>query len=289
MKIFFDIGATKTRVACSRDGRKIDAKEIFQTRENFEDEIEELAKVSEKISAASPALFGGSDGKIEVVCGGVSASFYPGNSVIFASPNLPDWHGKPIKEAVEKRFGAPAIFENDAAVCGLGEAVFGAGKNFEIVMYITVSTGVGGARIVGGKIDWNAFGFQPGQQIIDADGTLCPSCNSDGGLEGHVSGAVAKRRFKTNPRKIINSDFWSEQARWLSYGLYNSVLHWSPEVVVLGGSMITGSPAIPVEKVEFHLKDLMAIFPEIPLVKKAELADDSGILGAMEYTRQSGF
>jgi glucokinase len=53
---------------------------------------------------------------------------------------------------------------------GLGEAVFGAGKGREIVVYMTISTGVGGARIVGGKIDASAMGFEPGHQIIDACG-----------------------------------------------------------------------------------------------------------------------
>src|SRR3989339_806271 len=50
---------------------------------------------------------------------------------------------------LEGGFGAPAVIENDAAVVGLGEARYGAGKSYEIVAYLTISTGVGGAKISG--------------------------------------------------------------------------------------------------------------------------------------------
>ena len=61
---------------------------------------------------------------------------------------------------------------NDSDLDGLGEATVGAGKGFNIVAYITVSTGIGGVRIVGGKIDVSTYGFEPGHQIIDADGSI---------------------------------------------------------------------------------------------------------------------
>src|SRR6185436_9338463 len=54
---------------------------------------------------------------------------------------------------LNKLFNCPVYLENDAALCGLGEASVGAGQGSKIMVYLTISTGVGGARIVGGKID----------------------------------------------------------------------------------------------------------------------------------------
>ena len=80
----------------------------------------------------------------------------------------------------------------------------GAGKGEEIVAYIKVSTGIGGVRIVDGKIDRNILGFEPGYQIIDPTGTLCPICDSAGHLKSHVSGAALEARFNKRAYKITD-------------------------------------------------------------------------------------
>jgi predicted NBD/HSP70 family sugar kinase len=149
---------------------------------------------------------------------------------------------------------------------------------------MTVSTGVGGVRIVDGEIDKSAMGFEPGHQIIDADGTLCPECKSvPGYLERYVSGSAIEMRHGKKAYEIDDPGVWDEAARFLAYGLNNTIVHWSPDVVILGGS-VTGK--IPLDKVRVYLADILKIFPEPPLIRKAVLGDFGGLYGALHFLNE---
>jgi predicted NBD/HSP70 family sugar kinase len=186
---------------------------------------------------------------------------------------------------------APVYIENDTAVVGLGEAVFGAGKFHDIVAYISVSTGVGGVRIVHKQIDVSAAGFEPGHQIIDAGGGLevrGEPAYQNRTLEAYVSGSSVEARYHKKPFEIEQPEFWEHMARILAYGLNNTIVHWSPEIVVIGGSMMK-KIGIPVDRVAAHLKGILHIYPEIPVIAKSELEDVGGLYGAMQLikTRKS--
>ena len=119
-----------------------------------------------------------------------------------------------------KTVGRPLYLENDAALAGLGEATLGAGRGRDIVAYLTISTGVGGVRIVDGKIDRKAVGFEPGQQIINfAD-------NESQTLEANVSGQALQKKYGIKPHDLTDQKIWQEVARTLAYGIYNTILHW---------------------------------------------------------------
>ena len=161
------------------------------------------------------------------------------------------WDGiiKIKSDLVENFKETEIIIENDASMAGVGEAQFGAGRGFEIVAYITVSTGVGGAKIVNGKIDEHAVGFEPGKQIMDV--------NSGKTLEDMISGKALQEKFGKHPKEIKDQGVWDNHAWLLAIGLNNIIMEWSPNCVVLGGSMITGDPCIPLDKTENYLKDIL--------------------------------
>jgi hypothetical protein len=70
--------------------------------------------------------------------------------------------------------------------------------------------------------------------------------------------------------------------------LANSILHWSPDVVVLGGSIIVGPHnTLPLERIEKKLRELLPHLPQIPKLKKATLGDLGGLHGAMALVRQA--
>ena len=266
------------RLAISRDSKSFDEPKIVETPQDFNAGMSLFQKITLELSGGE---------KINAAAGGIAGPLDRGKTKLINSPNLPGWIDKPLKETLQKIIKAPAYLENDAAVVGLGEAVNGAGRDEEIVAYITVSTGIGGARIVDGKIDRNIFGFEPGHQIIDPIGALCPMCGSAGHLEGHVSGAAFKARFNKRAYEITDPQIWEEGAKWLAYGLNNTAVYWSPSVIVLGGSMITTqSPGILIERVSHHLKKTLTIFPERPRLAKAELGDIGGLYGALEILKQ---
>ena len=145
---------------------------------------------------------------------------------------------------------------------------------------MTISTGVGGTRIVGGKIDKNAMGLEPGHQII-------PCCNENGkimSLENCVSGVAFKKRYQKEPYEILDKEIWDKTAESLAYGLNNTIVHWSPDIIVLGGSMMK-KIGISIPRTVFYLKNINKIFPNLPLIKKAVLKDLGGIYGAMAFLR----
>lgn len=278
MYIAFDIGGTKMRIAASRDCRELVGEpRIVETPKDFDEGVELFGKLAGELRGGE---------KIEMAGGGIAGPLDKEKAKLLNSPNIPGWIGKPLKDKLSKILEAPVHIANDTAIVGLGEAHFGAGKGYNIVVYITVSTGVGGARIVGGVIDERAFGFEPGHQIIDIDNTVCPKCLS-GQLEDLISGTAIEHRFDMKPYEVKDVHLWNEELpKLLSYGLANTIMHWSPDVVVLGGSMVVGDPAISISQTEKYLKEILKIFPELPDIKKAECGDLGGLYGALAFIDQ---
>jgi len=176
------------------------------------------------------------------------------------------------------------LVQNDASMSSLGDALLGAGRGFNIMAYITIGTGVGGARIVDGKIDRTSIGFEPGHQIVDIDQTVFPKAGGKM-LEDYISGAAVYKIFGKKPKEIKDPVFWDGIAKILAYGLANNTVHWSPDVIVLGGSMINGDPAIPIDATVKYLHEVLKIYPTLPVIKKSELGDQGGLYGALEYAK----
>ena len=123
----------------------------------------------------------------------VGASF--GGAVDFASGcvrqglHTGGWDGFPLKDRLEAHFGLPAVVENDGNASALGESCYGAAQGAGDLLYITVSTGVGGGRVLGGKIWRGSQGLagEIGHTVIMPDGPLC-ACGKRGCLERLAAG-----------------------------------------------------------------------------------------------------
>lgn len=271
MKLLFDIGGTKMRMAVTKDCEVFDEPKIIQTPKNFKEMIEIFKNTADELSKGE---------KIEIAGGGVKGPFNREKTMVVNSSKFLDWNNKPLKESLEKAISAPVFIENDTAIAGLGEMQYGAGKDAEIGVYMTVSTGVGGARFVNGQIDKNRFGFEPGHQIfnIKDENTLIS-------LQDIVSGEALEKRAGKRAYEVNDESEWDKIALYLAYGLYNTILHWSPDIVVLGGSMINGKPSISIEKVKEYLNNIDSKFFESPEIKGAELNDLGGLYGAMSFLK----
>ena len=279
MYLLFDIGGTNMRIALSKDGATFGEPKILETPKDFDAAVLAIKNVANELAAGE---------KLIAAAGGVAGALSRDRSIFLNGPHLSGWNGKPIKKKLEELLGAPTFVENDTAVVGLGEATAGAGKGHEIVAYITVSTGVGGARIIGGRIDVSAMGFEPGHQIIDAGGALKKTSVGGFGvdLEGYISGTAITERYGKKPREITDLAFWDEMARLLAFGLNNTIVHWSPDVVVVGGAMMN-KIGIPIDRVRAHLKGILHIYPELPLIEHSALGDVGGLHGALAFVKQN--
>lgn len=115
--------------------------------------------------------------------------------LILEAPNLAGWRDVPLAARLSATFGCPAVLENDANAAGLGEYVFGAGRGSRNMIYLTVSTGIGGGLILDGRLYRGAAGAagELGHIVLDENGPLC-GCGRRGCLEAFASGtAIAAR------------------------------------------------------------------------------------------------
>ncbi len=274
--VVFDIGGTKTRVSVSEDMRTLGEVTSFTTKTSFKEGVTALKKAIDTLT----------DGKkITAIAGGIRGLLTEDRTGIQNDPVLTGWAGKSLTDSLKESYDVPIYLENDTALAGLGEAVFGAGKGIDIVVYHTVSTGVGGVKIESGTIDTASAGFEPGHQVLDIDRTILGDDVSPT-LENLVSGAGVEARMGVKPFEIPQEDtIWDELAEYLAQGLRNTILYWSPEVIVLGGSMIIGDPKIPLEAIRKYTVEVLDGFVECPFITIATLGDEAGLHGALAFLR----
>src|SRR3989344_3289391 len=258
--LLLDIGGTNTKIGVSEDLKTIKESKIIPTNFNYEEALKEIKRVAEELSGGV---------KISAVASSVKSLNKTKDSIL-VHPFVHLWEEKPLKASLEEIFCCPVILEGDGATVALGEAVFGAGKGKRIVAFLTISTGFGGAKIVDGKIDPNSMGFEPGHQIIDFKTGMA--------IEGYLSGIGFKNRFKKEAHEVTDPKVWDGAAKVLAIGINNTLVYWSPEIVILGGSMMQ---SISLDKVKQYTKETVKIFPKIPEIINASLGDEGGLYGTI--------
>lgn len=277
--VLFDIGGTKTRIGLSRDHETVTDIVAFKTPKGFE--------MGMKAVVSEIAALGVPSDEVLLVAGGIRGLIGDDRASIQNDGILSEWAGKSLAKAFKKAgYDAPLLLENDTAVAGLGEAHYGAGKNLPIVAYHSISTGVGGVKVVEGRIDAASIGFEPGHQVLDIDRTILGDDTSPT-LENLVSGAGLEDRLGVSPREIPQSDVvWKDLAGYLAQGLRNTVLYWSPDVIVLGGAMVLGEPRIELTEIRKATVEALEGFVDCPLITTATLGDSAGLWGALVLARQ---
>ena len=202
--------------------------------------------------------------------GGIAGVIEDG--VIRSSPHLPSWNASPFSQMLENALGVPTTIRNDAELAGLGEAVYGAGKGYSHVGYIGVGTGIGGANIIDGEVAPHHAGFEPGHLILDiSEAATFEQLVSGSGLLNHLG----------IPATEVSRESYDELTPALAAGLYNVMLTWSPEVLVVGGSLMNETNGYRMNDVLQELVDIPSVLPVLPLVLRAVLGDENGLYGAL--------
>ena len=272
MYLVFDIGGTNMRVGVSADGQSIKESKIIPTPKDFEQGIQVLKQAADELSKGE---------KIERVAGGIAGALDRNKTMLTKSAHVAGWAGKPLKQELERVFETGAKLENDTAIEGLGEVTHGVGKGIEIAAYVNIGTGVGGVRIVDGKIDRNGLGFEPGHQIIVPDGNPC-TCGGRGHFESYVSGAYFEGLYHQKGEEITDPKIWDEISRYVGIGLTNITVHWSPDIIILGGAV---ARRLTLDKVKIYLEEFLTVFPSSPPVVLGKLNHDAGLYGALELLK----
>ena len=235
------------------------------------------------------------------------------NKVIF-SPNLHAVEGIPLKDELEPRIGVPLTVENDANAAAWGEFRFGARRDVDHLVLVTLGTGVGGGVISHDVLLRGAQGSggELGHVTIHATGPRC-ACGNRGCLEALASGTAISRRARelasempgsalgrlAVERKILGEDVTKlaregdelalsvleEAGRWLGIGLAGFVNIFNPEVIAVGGGVMAAGELI-LESTREEVR-LRARPPSRDLVEimEATLGPESGVLGAAALAR----
>lgn len=270
MIVCIDIGGGTTRVGFSGDGKTFTKIIKFATEDIFEDEVGRMAKEINAVKVNVKAIIIAAAGLVDRK-----------NGIIISWGQKRSWWGKNIFRALSKYFPrAQMLLENDANLAGLGEAIFGAGKRYSLVGYVTLSTGVGGGLISNKRIaDYN-FGIEPGHQIVNIQETKIWSCGQKGCYESYASGTAFKQIFGISPETCTDKDVWGRYGRLVAAGMANLVALWSPEIIVIGGGVAHKFDKF-IKPLREELTNLLPMYV-IPEIAKS-LLDEPGLYGDLAY------
>ncbi len=229
---------------------------------------------------------------------------------VTGSPNLPGWDGHPIAGEIGAAFGLRVRIDNDANAAAVGEHRFGAGKGKREMVYVTLSTGIGGGAIVNNRLMRGANGnaAELGHLTLDIKGPRCP-CGGNGCFEVMASGTAIGRFARAalmsgrassltaaagsvdavNARHIfaaaqagdaLAQELVAQEIEYLGRGFAVIINTFNPERIVVGGGVASAGEWLlaPV-----RARALALAFPRLAAacdIVPAALAGDVGVVGA---------
>ncbi len=297
-----DIGATKLRVAFG------DQRGIISKLSEFTDKNHgplglsaQIIRMIHQFDIKSVDSIGiGSIGPIDISKG-----------TIIGTPNLP-FKEIPLTQPLHDEFDTPIGLLNDCTAAVLGEYNFGAGKGFENLAYITLSTGIGGGAIVDGHllIGKNGNAVEVGHLTIDPTSHLTCSCGSPGHWEAYASGNNIPKFLKNiimnefgdsilsvmtegdidrvntkilfeaaNKGDKIAIKFLEELGKINAVGFANVVNAYDPELITVGGSIALNNPNFILGPIQQYIDKYL--LNEKPRIIITPLGDEIVLYGAL--------
>lgn len=269
-----DIGGTKTLVvACDETGREVQ-RQRFPTPTALSEGLQQLVAAIETVAAGAHirAIGVSIGGPIDRRRGTVSPL------------HQPQWRDVPLRLLLEERFRCPCHIEVDTDAAALGEWHLGNVRESPLV-YVTLSTGVGGALVLDGQLYRGASGAHPelGHQIVpnefgDSEPVRC-ACGASNCLESLISGRALQQRFGCSPAELP-AETWERIGRILGHGLRNIAVLYAPRRIVLGGSIAAAAAERLVPIVVASLHEQLMLVP-VPAVSLSVFGAEGSLWGAV--------
>ncbi len=301
--IAIDVGGTHLRAAAYAPDSRIPLKRQ-RAKTHAPNE-----KIFDRMAALVEAIW---PGEVEAIGVSSPGPLDPHTGVVMAPPNMQEWRDFPLTTRLNERFGVPVFLDNDANLAGLAEWKFGAGRGHHNVLYLTISTGIGGGVILGDRLLQGHHGLaaELGHTTLDPspDAPLCgcgfrghlEAFSSGTGIENYAAERLAAGRKSTltgrpSARQIaeaaeegdeLGREAYARAGEYLGVGVANYLHIFDPSIVILGGGVSMSGPLLlePFEaslrKRVFHPRYLEGL-----VIAKAQLGDDAGLLGALALAR----
>jgi glucokinase len=232
----------------------------------------------------------------------------PVAGVVLRAPSLPGWENLQLRQILSNALQTPVYVANDANVAALGEWVYGAGQGHQDLIYLTISTGIGGGIIVNGQLLLGANGLagEMGHVTVLPDGPMC-SCGRRGHLEALASGpSIAtwvKEQLQSGVPSILSQGTqlsarqialaaadgdrlavtaFERAGTYLGEALANFINIFNPSAVILGGGVSSSGELLlrPTRKVLQRQVYSHQFLDKLKLTVAA-LGDEAGLLGAL--------
>ena len=308
-----DIGGTKIAGALvDESGTILKELRVPSPIDDSSQMIEAISEVIEQLTADS-----------QVVAVGVAAAGFlsADREIMYHAPNIAAWRNEPLKSRIESKTSFPVLLENDANAAGWAEFRFGAGKDVQSMIMLTIGTGVGGAIISEGKLLKGGFGIggELGHVLSVPEGRLC-GCGLKGCLETYASGTallLAARKLAASGdakgqrlkelasidgeltgemvyQAIMEDDagaseLIAEVGHYLGAAIgsvFVPVL--DPEIAVIGGGVSAVGEKLmsPIRQSFENSVPAKGYRPELKVVK-ATFLNQAGLIGAADLARQA--
>ncbi len=253
--------------------------------------------------------------EVKAISIGAPGPLNPHTGVVLRAPNLPGWVDFPLKQKIETWFHIPTEIGNDANLAAMAEWKFGAGRGQDDVLYLTISTGIGGGVISGGRLitGVNGLATELGHVVVAPDGPVC-GCGQRGHLEALASGPAialtARARLRNGETKTrlleytdgdiesvtaqhvgeaaLNGDAFAisllaEAGTFIGRAIADFMHVFNPSIVILGGGVASNVGNLLVEPAWAAVRQraMSDIYYRDCQIVPAMLADDVGLLGAL--------
>ncbi len=269
MYLAVDIGGTKTLLAVfSSEGRLLESIR-FETPKDYAEFLSQVKETFSKLTHRDHLKFCviGAPGRID----------RQKRSVI-AFGNLP-WENVAIGPNIEHITGVPSVVENDANLAGLSEAVL-IKHGYKKVLYITISTGIGGIIILNGVIQPAYADMEFGHMMFEHNGKLQH-------WEEFASGRAIFAKYGKRASDIPADDHgtWYAVSRNIAIGLTGVIATLTPDVVVIGGGVGTHFTKYA-DQLHEELMLYGSNLVSVPPLRQAVRAEEAVIYGCYEFARQ---
>jgi fructokinase len=194
------------------------------------------------------------------------------------------WRNCDLAGPIRAAFGVPVGFDTDVNAAALGEARWGAARDIDNFLYVTIGTGIGGGAISSGRFIHGMSHPEmghirvPRDPVADPFPGICPwhgDC-----LEGLASGPAIYARWGIPPEQLpADHPAWKLQARYLALAVANFACTLSPARVILGGGVMREAQLFP--QIRAEVERLVSGYIAIPEIVPPALGELAGVHGAL--------
>lgn len=303
-----DVGGTKVAFGLLNESGKMIRRQTIKTPESLTSTL-----FTEALCEATRAFLGAEKPQ---ACGvGIPGAVDRTHGMVLDTPNIPHLRGLMLGQAMTEKLGFPCTLDNDANLAGLAEFDALSDRNVRNMIYITVSTGIGGAVILGGNLFYgdNGFSGEFGHALVTPGQGLPCACNNLGCFESYAGGAHIDEWVKNlafqfpqsmlvarqKTAKIAGPDLmeaveaqdqlglllFNRMAKMIGMLSYNIFQVLGVETYVFGGGLMTNGNRL-FEKVCENFRIFNRRGFGGPTFQKARLGSDSGVIGAAALARR---